>query len=71
MLQNVAFFLIGIGVLVLIGWGVKDFFMESEIPLLIRVAVGAVGAGIVILLGIALKDRMTKARTDKFKGVDR
>ena len=71
MLQNVAFFLIGIGVRVLIGWGVKDFFMESEIPLLIRVAVGAVGAGIVILLGIALKDRMTKARTDKFKGVDR
>jgi len=71
MWQNLGLILIGLGVLVLIGWGVKDFFMASEIPLLIRVAVGAVGAGILILIGIAIKDRRAKAKTEDFKGVER
>ncbi|MFC1904846.1 hypothetical protein ACFLXT_03680 [Chloroflexota bacterium] len=59
------------GVLILIGWGVKDFFMAGDIPLLIRLAVGAVGVGILILIGVAIKDRLVKAKTDKFKGVDK
>jgi len=70
-MQNVAFILIGIGILVLIGWGVKDFFMASEIPLLIRIAVGAVGAGVLVLVGIAIKDRLAKAKTEKFKEVEK
>jgi len=41
-MQNVAFILIGLGILALIGWGVKGFFMASDIPLLIRIAVGAI-----------------------------
>ena len=71
MMQNAAFILIGLGVLVLIGWGVKGFFMADDIPLLIRVAVGAIGAGILVLIGIAVKDRMAKAKTDDFKGVEK
>ena len=71
MWQNAAFILIGIGVLVLIGWGVKGFFMASEIPLLIRIATGAIGVGVLVLIGVAIKDRLTKAKTDKFKGVER
>lgn len=71
MWQNIALILIGLGVLVLIGWGVKGFFMASDIPLLIRIAVGAVGAGILILLGVAIKDRLAKAKTEDFKGVEK
>ncbi len=70
-MQNVAFILIGIGVLVLIGWSVGAFFMEAEIPILIRIAVGAVGAGVLVLIGIALKDRLTKAKKDDFKEVEK
>lgn len=71
MWQNLAFIFIGLGILVLIGWGVKDFFMASEIPLLIRIAVGAIGAGILILIGVVIKDRMAKSKTENFKGVDK
>jgi len=71
MWQNVAFILIGLGILVLIGWGVKGFFMDSDIPLLIRIAVGAIGAGILVLLGVAIKDRVAKAKTEDFKGVEK
>ena len=71
MWQNTAFILIGIGVLILIGWGVKDFFMLSEIPLLIRIASGAIGVGVLVLIGVAIKDRLAKSKTDDFKEVER
>ena len=71
MWQKVAFGLIGIGILILIGWGVKDFFMSSEIPLLIRIAVCAIAAGVLVLIGVAIKDRLAKAKTDKFKEVEK
>lgn len=67
MWQNIAYFLIGAGVLVLIGWGVKGFFLSDDIPLLIRIAAGVIGAGVLILLGIAIKDRLGKK--DEFKEV--
>ncbi len=70
-MQNVAFTLIGLGILVLIGWGVKGFFTASEIPLLFRIAVGAIGAGILVLLGLAVKDRLKKAKTEDFREVDK
>ncbi len=70
MWQNIALFLMGIGLLVLIGWSVQAFFMSSEIPLLVRVAVGAVGLGILILIGVAIRDRL-KAKKEDFKGVEK
>ncbi len=70
-MQNLAFILIGIGILVLIGWGAKGFFTASDIPLLLRIAMGAVGAGILVLLGVAIKDRLKKAKTEDFKEVDK
>ncbi|MFC1897338.1 hypothetical protein ACFLX8_02035 [Chloroflexota bacterium] len=68
-MQKIAFFLIGLGVLVLIGWSVKGFFMASDISLLVKIAVGAVGIGVLILIGIAIKDRLRKAGEDEFKEV--
>ncbi len=71
MWQKVALVLMGLGVLVLIGWGVKDFFTDGDIPLLIRIAVGAIGAGILVLVGVVIKDRVAKAKTEDFKGVEK
>ena len=71
MWQNIAFILMGVGVLALIGWAVQGFFTASEIPLLIRIAVGAVGVGILILIIVAIKDRINKAKDEDFKGVER
>ena len=71
MWQKIAFILIGLGVLVLIGWSVKEFFTDSDISLLIRIAVGAIGAGVLVLLGVAIKDRLARAKKDDFKEVER
>ncbi len=70
-MQNVAFILIGIGVLALVGWALQSFFTSSEIPILIRIAVGAVGGGVLILIGIAVKDRLTRRKKDDFKEVEK
>ncbi len=71
MWQNVAFILIGLGVLALIGWSVQVFFMDSEIPLIIRIAAGAIGVGVLVLIGVAIKDRLAKAKTEDFKEVEK
>jgi len=70
MIQKLAFLLVALGGLVLIGWAVKDFFTSDEVPLLVRIAVGAVAVGILILLGVAIKDRLAKRKKEDFKGVD-
>lgn len=70
-MQNLAFILIGIGLLVLIGWSVQGFFTASEIPVLIRIAVGVIGAGLLVLIGVAIRDRLKKAKTDDFKEVEK
>ena len=69
--QNIAFILIGIGVLALIGRGAQVFFTDSSIPLLLRIAAGAIGVGVLILIGIAIKDRLAKAKTEDFKEVEK
>ena len=71
MWQNTAFILIGLGILALIGWAVQGFFAASEIPLLLRIAVGVIGTGVLILIGIAIKDRLKKARKEDFKEVEK
>jgi len=71
MWQNVAFILIGLGILALIGWGVKAFFLAADIPLLVRIAVGAIGVGVLALIGIAIKDRLKKAKAEDFKEVEK
>ena len=71
MWQNVAFILIGLGILALIGWSVQVFFMAGDIPLIIRIAVGAITIGALVLIGIAAKDRLAKAKTEDFKEVEK
>ena len=70
MLQKLAYVLIALGGLGLIGWAVRDFFVSSEVPLLVRIAAGAIAAGFLLLLGIVIKDRLAKRKKEDFKGVD-
>jgi membrane protein DedA with SNARE-associated domain len=71
MWQNIAFSLIGVGILVLIGWSAQGFFTASDIPLLIRIAVGIIGAGILLLVTVAIRDRYKKSKKESFEEVDR
>ena len=71
MWQKVALVLMALGMLALIGWSAWAFFPNSEISLVVRIAVGAIGLSILILIGVAIKDRIKKAKTDEFKEVER
>ena len=71
MWQNIGYVLIGLGVLALVGWAIQGFFAASDIPVLIRVAVGVLGLGVLILIVVAIKDRITKAKDEDFEGVDK
>ena len=70
-MQRAAYLLIGAGALVLIGWSVRGFFLSDQIPILVRVAVGAVAIGALILVGLVVKDRLSESRDDDFKEVQR
>ncbi len=69
-MQNLAFILIALGLLVLIGWLAKDFFMADEISVFIRIVVGIIAAAVLMLFGIAIKDRIAQSKKDDFEGVD-
>jgi len=69
-MQKLAWILIGISFIGLMGWGAYAFFADSEVPVMVKIALGAIGAGTLILLGIAIKDRLTKSKPDEFKEID-
>ena len=69
MSQKIGFSLVGIGLLVLIGWSVQGFFLESEIPVFVRISVGAIGLGLLVLLGSVIRDRLVAARAEDFTEV--
>jgi len=71
MWQKAGFTLIILGILAIVSWITKDFFAATDIPLLLRIAVGAIGAGILILIGVVIRDRVSKSKTENFKGVER
>ena len=71
MLQNALFIIIGLAVLILIGWLARGFFTSAEIPLLVRVIIGVVAVAGVALLGIVIRDRIAQAKKEDFKEVDK
>ena len=68
-MQNVAFILIGLGIMVIIGGVFRGFFMAEEVPVLLRVAIGTIGAGVLVLIGVAVKERINRARHEDYKEV--
>ena len=70
-MQKIAFILIGIGAVVLIGYGCRGFFLNADIHLAIRIAVGIIGVGVLVLIVRVIRDRMARKKTEKFKEVEK
>ena len=68
---NTIFIIIGLAVLVLIGWVAKAFFLAAEISIFVRILVGIVIVGGVVLLGIVIRDRILQAKNEDFKEVEK
>ena len=63
-MQNVAFMLIGTGILIVIVWAVQGFLMSS---VLVRIGIGFIGVGMLVLIRVAIKDRLVKPKQEDFK----
>jgi len=70
-MQNAAFIVIGLGILALIGWLAREFFLAADISLWIRIVMGVVAVAFVALLGMVIRDRIVQAKKEDFKEVDR
>ena len=70
-MQKAGLTLISIGALVLIGYGSRGFFLNADVPLAIRIAVGVIGVGVAVLIIKVIRDRLAKKKTEKFEEVER
>ncbi|TET16766.1 MAG: hypothetical protein E3J75_04290 [Dehalococcoidia bacterium] len=63
--------LIGTIILVLLGYGCRSFFINSDVHLAIRIAVGVIGAGVLILVIKVIRDRVARSKTRKPREVEK
>lgn len=67
--------LLGIGLAILIGWGIYWFFRLAfpELPLVVKIGTAAAAIGLVALLASLVRERLkaSKEEGDKFKGVEK
>ena len=70
-MHKLAYALIGLGLLALVAWGIKEFMTDPTVDILIRIAVACAGLGFLLLVGIVIRDRVRTSKNDKFKGVQR
>lgn len=63
--------ILGTAILGLMGWGLRGFFADAEVHLGLRVAVGAIGGGILFLVVKLIRARLTKAKSEKHKEVEK
>jgi len=63
--------LIGTTILVLLGYGCRSFFINSDVHLAIRIAVGVIGAGVLILVIKVIRDRVARSKTRKPREVEK
>lgn len=68
-MQNLAFVLIGGGILAAIGYFLYWFFDAADIPLGFKIASAAIIVGTFMLLTVAVWQRMKSSKDEDFKGV--
>ena len=73
-IQKLAFSLIGLGCLTIVGYLsyllFRHFLFSRAIPVAIKVAIPAIFLGFVILLGLVLWENIRRRRTEHFEGID-
>lgn len=63
--------IVGIIILCLMGFGMRDFFANPDVHIGLRIGVGIIGGGVLWLVIRAIRARMTRARTEKAEEVEK
>jgi hypothetical protein len=59
--------IIGIVILALLGYLGKGFFLNTDIPLALRIGVGVIGGGVLALVVRTIRARLTRIKTEESK----
>lgn len=70
-MEKAGFFLIALGVAVVLGYGVVAFFSAVDIPLWLRATIGVIVLGLLLLLISAGRERRKSAKEESFREVKR
>ena len=57
--------IVGIVILCLMGFGMRDFFVNPNLHLALRIGVGAIGGGILVLVIMGIRTWIKGRRKDK------
>jgi hypothetical protein len=57
--------------LLLLGWGLGQLFMDPEVPLVVQLGVAGSTLGFLVLLGVVIRSRMITRKTDRYEDVIR
>ena len=63
--MQIGIIIIGIVILVLLGWGCRGFFVNPDIYLALRIGVGAIGVGILVLVVRTIRARINRIKTGR------
>ena len=63
--------IVGIIILCLMGFGMRDFFANPDVHIELRVGVGVIGGGILWLVIRNIRARATRAKTEKAEEVEK
>lgn len=69
-LQKLAFTLIILGFLTLIGYACYVFVRDVDIPVPVAAAVLAIIVGFLVLMVVVVRDAIKKRRTEHFEGIE-
>ncbi len=70
-MHSLGIIIIGTVILVLLGYGCRDFFINADIPLALRIGVGVIGGGVLFLVIKAIRGRLARRKVGKFKEVEK
>jgi hypothetical protein len=63
--------IVGIIILCLMGFGMRDFFANPDVHIGLRVGVGVIGGGVLWLVIRNIRARITRTKTEKAKEVEK
>ncbi|MEJ2046846.1 MAG: hypothetical protein P8X92_01895 [Dehalococcoidia bacterium] len=69
--METAIIIVGIIILCLMGFGMRDFFANPDVHIGLRVGVGVIGGGVLWLVIRNIRARITRAKTEKAKEVEK
>ena len=70
-MQSLGIIILGTVILVLLGYGCRGFFLSADVPLALRIGVGAIGGGVLFLVIMAIRGRLARIKAEKFKEVEK